>query len=77
MTSEARATALSWGDRRFNLFDEWLEAVQDAQVVPPPADLLPGRMVVLQPEVLHSVEALEEGAFLLSIAYVGPPGKSD
>jgi quercetin dioxygenase-like cupin family protein len=41
------------------------------------ADLLPGRMVVLQPEVLHSVEALEEGAFLLSIAYVGRPGKSD
>jgi hypothetical protein len=41
------------------------------------ADLPPGRMVVLQPKVLHSVEALEEGAFLLSIAYVGRPGKSD
>jgi len=37
-------------------------------------DLQAGQMVVLEPDLLHSVEALEEGALLLSIAFLGQPG---
>lgn len=32
------------------------------------AELTAGRVVVLQPDLTHSVDAVEEGAFLLSIA---------
>lgn len=41
------------------------------------AELTAGRVVVLEPDLLHSVEAVEEGAFLLSIASVSNPAKSD
>jgi quercetin dioxygenase-like cupin family protein len=41
------------------------------------ADLPAGQMVVLEPGQLHSVEALEEAAFLLSIAFIGHSGTSD
>ena len=36
-----------------------------------------GQMVVLEPGLLHSVEALAEAAFLLSIAFIGQSGTSD
>jgi quercetin dioxygenase-like cupin family protein len=35
------------------------------------ADLAPGQVVVLEPGLQHSVDALEEAAFLLSIAFIG------
>jgi quercetin dioxygenase-like cupin family protein len=41
------------------------------------ADLPAGQMVVLEPGLLHSVEALAEAAFLLSIAFLGHSGTSD
>jgi len=40
-------------------------------------DLQAGQMVVLEPQLLHSVEALAEGAFLLSIAFLGHADKGD
>jgi len=41
------------------------------------ADLTTNRVVVLRPDLLHSVEAVEEGAFLIWIASASSPGKSD
>jgi quercetin dioxygenase-like cupin family protein len=36
-----------------------------------------GRLLVLEPHVVHNVEALEESAFLLSIAFLGQPDEKD
>jgi quercetin dioxygenase-like cupin family protein len=41
------------------------------------AELTAGRVVVLEPDLPHSVEAVEEGAFLLSIAPSSSAGKRD
>jgi quercetin dioxygenase-like cupin family protein len=41
------------------------------------AELTASRVVVLEPDLPHSVEAVEEGAFLLSIASSSSPGKGD
>ncbi|MGI9147547.1 MAG: cupin domain-containing protein [Chloroflexota bacterium] len=38
-------------------------------------DLPAGRLLVLEPEVTHNVEALEASAFLLSIAFRGQSGE--
>jgi quercetin dioxygenase-like cupin family protein len=36
-----------------------------------------GRLLVLEPDVVHNVEAMEESAFLLSIAFLGHPDEND
>ncbi len=40
-------------------------------------DLATGRLLVLEPELVHSVEALEDSGFLLTIAFIGQPDQDD
>lgn len=40
-------------------------------------DLSVGHLLVLEPQVVHSVEAVEESAFLLSIAFLGETSEDD
>jgi hypothetical protein len=41
------------------------------------ADLTIGQVLVFEPEVAYDVEAVEESAFLLSMAFVGHAGEGD
>jgi hypothetical protein len=57
--------------RRLNGDEGWRTA-RDLTV-----ELAAGQLLVLEPEVAHSLEAVEESAFLLAIAFRGHPDPGD